>query len=125
MTYDENSNPVDAQQEDAWLDDLKAFLDEDPSNPPKPVPDFPNPFETEMSDVFREFGTDAPEQAKPAAACAAMEPLPRQQKEKRQAKQKEKQEDNPRRAVIFLTILVLLEAAAIIAVVASWLLWMK
>ncbi len=52
MTYDENSNPVDAQQEDAWLDDLKAFLDEDPSNPPKPVPDFPNPFETEMSDVL-------------------------------------------------------------------------
>ena len=123
MTYDENSNPMNAQQEEAWLDDLKAFLDEKPSDSPKPASDFPNPFQTEMSDVFQEFGTDAPDrEAVPSAAvCGTMEPLAPQEKQTQQ----EAREDRPSHAVLFLTILVLLEAAAIIVVVASWLLWMK
>lgn len=141
MTYDENSNPMNAQQEEAWLDDLKAFLDEEPSqspksfpdqepgNPPKPASDFPNPFQTEMSDVFREFGTDAPERETlaSAAVCGTMESLAPQEKQQKRQKQtqQEAKEDKPSHAVLFLTILVLLEAAAIIAVVASWLLWMK
>lgn len=134
MTYDENSNPMNSQQEEAWLDDLKASLDEEPDDSrkpalddvcgdsPKPASDFPNPFQTEMSDLFREFGADEPEKPGPAAHAVKASPV---RQEKLRTQQQAQSGDAPPHAVLILTILVLLEAAAIIAVAVSWLLWVK
>ena len=146
MSYDPNL-PQDSQEE-LWLDDLKALLNDDPNYTPaagKPephekapvpplqngtapysVPDFqlgweqPNPYAQAAQKLYGQPPMDD------VFAPGAFPPAKSEKQANKMPRQpKAPRKKNPVVSIIFLSLLVAAEAAGIAAVAISWIQWMQ